>query len=112
VILSDVMFYPISSHGCGWFSLGGKPLHQKDSFQIKMDSDNVYRKRLRRTLPYRSTEWSSETKENVATECSGKAVAIKHRRGVEKWQALPEKVEVWNGLLTFSKWGPLINKKL
>lgn len=79
--------------------LGGKPVYQKDSLQIKMDSDNIYEKKLRKTLPYRSAEWSSDSKENVAAQSSCKSATVKHRRGVERWQALPQKVEVWNGLL-------------
>lgn len=77
--------------------LGSKPVHQSDSDMIVLDSSSTYRKHSQRKGPLSPDHWIQQEQRS-----SGSKTSVE--RGMARWTALPELIEVLNARLSLVTW--------
>ena len=71
-------------------------MYQKDGDErvIVMDSNNRYRKSLEKECPQEPDVWYHHDEEQIKPDQAGHSKMKKLQRGLKRWKALPESIDV------------------
>ena len=83
--------------------VGSKQLHVENLDQIVMDNSTIYQKKIRSEAPKQPEEWfcppaagDGDVVSTKASEENHNKGKMKFHKGMRRWTALPELVEVFN----------------